>query len=152
MRPIFFALLFFLVASDAHAASIEGKWRSNKELTSGFNNRNAILEERQRIFFDQLMGHMTIEFLDGVSKLNMPSIEVHSDGEKSTFEGFTEESTYTILGQDKDTVVVKTQDLDGSDLIVTYHFEGQDIMWVYVAGHSSMFSNLNIREYFVRCR
>lgn len=149
---IFFLLLVFFVSDESISVSIEGKWKSSKELTSGFNNSNAKLDEKQREFFDRIMGHMTIEFLSGVSKLEMPTIEIDTNGEKSNFEGFTEEAAYKIIGQDKNTVVLETQDEAGADLIVTYHFEDGDTMWVYVAGQSSLFSNLNIREYFKRCK
>lgn len=147
---LLYLLLLFALPIDASEISIEGKWMSSKELTLEFNVKNAILEDRQRYFFDQLMGHMTIEFQNGVLKLEMPTIEMLSDSEKEIFEGFSEESTYSVIGRDKNTVVIKTQDTDGSDLIVTYHFDDEDTMWIYVAGQSSLFPNLNIREYFVR--
>lgn len=151
MRLLYLLLLFSLPIY-ATEVSIEGKWRSSKELTSDFNIKNALLEDSQRHFLEQLMGHMTINFQKGVMQLDMPAIEITSNGEKTKLEGFSEESTYSVIGRDNNTVVIKTQDADGADLIVTYHFDDKDTMWVYVAGQSSLFENLNIREYFIRSK
>lgn len=151
MRLLYLLLLLSLPI-NASEVSIEGKWKSSKELTSEFNVKNSILEDRQRHFFDQLMGHMTIEFKNGLSTIEMPAIEMISDGERKMFEGFSDESTYSVIGRDKNTVVLLTQDADGSDLVATYHFDDEDTMWTYVAGQSSLFPDLNIREYFVRSK
>lgn len=147
-------VLFFLfvLTFPAQAVSIEGKWRSSGDLTNSYNFKNAVLDEKQREFFSQLIGSMVVEFRDGVSTMYLPTITVSISGEESEFEGFTEVEGYKVIASDKNTVVLETKDHEGSKLISTYHFVDDDTMWVYVAGQSDIFPEINIREYFVRCK
>lgn len=82
----------------------------------------------------------------------MPSIQVTVNGKKTDFVAISDTQKYKVIASNNDTAVIQTKDLNNRDMIASYHFENENVMWIYVPSHSSMFSNLHIREYFVRLK
>jgi hypothetical protein len=140
----------FIFAGNSAALNLEGIWKSDLESTVEFNSANAKLEKRQEEFLLDLLGKLTITYKNGVAYLSMPSTKVTVNGELKDFEGYESTQSYEILAQDKDTIIVEfTGDKDEKDLSLL-KFEGEDKYWVYLPNSSSQWSQLHIREYFVR--
>lgn len=60
---IFVVIGIFLSACTLTDSRLSGKWRSNLELTTDFNEKHAILTERQKKLFSQLFGQMQLTYL-----------------------------------------------------------------------------------------
>jgi len=144
-------LLTVALPFEVFSISLEGTWKSSKELTNKYNNENTILDDRKRSSLSQLMGHMTIDYRNGISKLEMPTITIYANDKEYVLEGNSEESFYKVVASDKNTIVIETKDFDDSKTLVVYHFE-DDTIWVYVAENSSLFTSENTREYFLRIK
>jgi hypothetical protein len=139
-----------LISINAHAVSIDGTWKSDAESTIAFNQANAKLTVKQNRFFSELLGKLTITFKDGIEYSSMPSTMVTVKGEKQNFEGFNRQDKYKIIAQDQNTVVLEIIDDKGKKEISLLKFENEDKFWIYLPISSSIWSQLHIREYFVR--
>lgn len=145
-------IIFLLVATIVHAApDIEGKWKSDKDASMQFNQQHAILSPNQENFISQMLGHMIVEFKDGVATLTMPDINIQKDGRKTEYSGFEKRGRYVIMGEDEDSVVLKLHAAEGAATLIVYHFVSEDQIWVYVPSASDAIA-LHIREYFTRMK
>jgi hypothetical protein len=145
-------IIFLLVTTAAHAApDIEGKWQSDKAASMQFNQQHAILSPNQEAFISQMLGHMIVEFRDGVARLTMPDIQIKKDGQLTTYAGFKKKGRYVKLGEDEDSIALKLQAADGAPTLMVYHFVSDDQIWVYVPSASDA-TDLHIREYFTRVK
>ena len=147
------ALALAVLCTFAYAEpTLDGRWQSDQALAMRFAERRAKLDDRTTLFLSQALGRLTIEFSKGIIKSSMPSWEnVRVDGTRSHFAGFIESHPFKVLAATADQVAVLSQEpVSGTQRITVYNFEGADTMWVYLAG--TTFSDMNIREYFVRVR
>ena len=117
-----------------------------------FAKQHAKLEEKTLLFLDQMMGRLTLVFLPTRISSEMPNWQSETaEGIKSQLVGFRELSRYKIVGSTAEQIAtISVEPLTGQRRITVYNFENQDTMWVYLGG--SAFSNMNIREYFVRIK
>ena len=129
-----------------------GRWQSDREMTMHFAKQHAKLEEKTLLFLDQMMGRLTLVFLPTRISSEMPNWQSETaEGIKSQLVGFRELSRYKIVGSTAEQIAtISIEPLTGQRRITVYNFENKDTMWVYVGG--SAFSNMNIREYFVRIK
>jgi hypothetical protein len=145
-------IIFLLAATVVHAApDIEGTWKSDKAASMQFNQQHAILSPNQENFISQMLGHMIVEFKDGVAKLTMPDINIQKDGRVTEYGGFEKKGRYVIMGKDEDSVVLKLHAAEGTATLIVYHFVSEDQIWVYVPSASDAI-DLHIREYFTRVK
>ena len=130
---------------------LSGKWRSDLELTTKFNEKHAILTERQKKVFSQLFGKMELTysrrgqcevFLPG-GKIDTGSRVIESDESKRL-------SEYKILYKNDNAIVVLNEEALFGESISTLHFVDEDTYWIYVG--ESEFVNLHIREYFTKVK
>jgi hypothetical protein len=139
-----------LLAENSAALDLEGVWKSDLDSSMTFNSINAKLEKRQEAFLRDLFGKMTITYKNETAYLNMPSTKVTVNGELRNFTGFKNTQKYRILAQDRDTIIIEFIDGDGKKEISLLKFEGENKYWIYLPNSSSPWSQLHIREYFVR--
>lgn len=153
MRNTLIALLVALASSSAQAdPALVGKWKSNRELTMNFAREKARMEDKTILFLDQIMGKMTLVFSATRVSSEMPDWQSETaEGVKSQLVGFRESHRYKQIGSTADQVALSSvEPVTGRRRITVYNFENQDTMWVYVGGEP--FSEMNIREYFVRVK
>ncbi len=139
-----------LISMSAQALTLDGTWKSDAESTIAFNDTNTKLTEKQKRFYAELLGKLTITYKDGVIHISMPSTKVTVNGVLKDFQGFSRSEKYKILAQDKDTIALESIDDEGKKEIALLKFETEDKYWVYLPNSSSPWSQRHIREYFVR--
>jgi hypothetical protein len=146
-------LLFFSVDCIAANPNLIGKWRSDRELTMSFIKKNVKLEPKREKFLQDIMGRLTITF----NKTNvisvLPDVEVTIEGKKHNMVGFTENSTYKVVAANRNVIVVsEKENVSGRQILTTYNFESDDVIWVYTGGADRATSDSHYREYFRRVR
>ena len=125
-----------------------GRWKSNKELSSEFNSKQAQLTEDQINFLDQMFGRMEIEYReDGTVEIFIPAHELNLMGKQVSMEESRSSEPVNIIGFDDDTVVFEMEvDYLGKQISII-NFENENTYWVYM---SNGITTLHAREYFSR--
>ena len=143
-------LLSIFVACEAAAADsrLIGTWKSDHARSMKLIRTHTKLEDRQLNFLEQTLGHMVITFSETSVSATMPDIEVETSGKRQLLPGMTENSPYRVIGTDHNTVAILTENDQGEDWLIVYHFVGKDVFWVYFDGAGDGLVDLNIREYF----
>ena len=151
MRLTLATIALASTCSSAYADPVLlGKWRSDRQLTMQFARDRAKLEDKTLLFLEQLMGKMTVTFSPNRIVSEMPDWQSkNANGEKSGLAGFKEVHRYKLLATTPTQVAVSSvEPVTGRRTITVYNFENKNTMWVYLG--ASAFSEMNIREYFVR--
>ncbi|GHT92318.1 hypothetical protein FACS1894116_02300 [Betaproteobacteria bacterium] len=148
-------LLAALHHSAALAApTLNGTWKSSRELTMAFLRNNVRLQPRSEHFLEQLMGHLTVHF-DGQNITHeMPDLEIEINNVKRPFKGLREQNTYKVLFTNATTVAIQSRELfTQNEYVQIYHFVDDDTVWIYV-GDSEAASRFfpHLREYFIRVK
>jgi len=156
------AIVKYLVAALAIVApgtsiacqlELDGRWRSDHDMTMRFNREHVRLEPKTDAFLDALFGNMTLEFKAGELHLRMPDLEVPSNGAIVNFAGFEERKPYeTLLCNDIEVVTRSPPQRADRVVATTYYFVAPDVFWVYAGSTDPMLPDLHIREYFRRIR
>jgi hypothetical protein len=127
-----------------------GTWKSNESESMKFNAAHAVLEQRQTIFLNQILGHLEMTFDGKTFRSYMPDIPIKSSGKSTVFYGTDKSYDYHVLGGDIDSVSILVEKELGRDRILHIHFVGESTFWIYSEESSYEMRDLNIREYFHR--
>ena len=84
--------------------------------------------------------------------VSMPDIKVTVNGEQKDFVGFENKNTYKIIAQNDNTIVLETIDEKGVREIGLLKFINNNKYWIYLPNSNSAWSQIHIREYFVRIK
>lgn len=141
--------LVFLSGCKTTDPRLAGKWRSNLELTTQYNNKNANLSDRQKEALYQLFGKMEISyFANGSFEVYLPRNVVITGERTKTFDESREISKYKVLYANDKAVVTVGEDSSGVEKVHVLHFTNDNTYWVYLGGGDLV--DLNIREYFTK--
>lgn len=125
-----------------------GRWKSNKELSSEFNSKQANLTEDQTDFLDQMFGQMEIEYREnGTVEIFIQAHELNLMGKQASMEESRSSEPVNILGFDDDTVVFEMESEYLGKQISIINFEDENTYWIYM---SNDITTLHAREYFSR--
>jgi len=83
-------LCFLLLFSPwlSHTLTLEGVWKSDAEQTTTYNKSTAKLTRKQTKFLSQILGKLTVEYVNGIMRLEMPDTKVSVNGRFKGFKGF----------------------------------------------------------------
>ena len=95
---------------------------------------------------------MTLEFSRDRALMKMPDLNVSIQGKSFELAGMREARSFAALGCDEKSVALMARDSEGKNKIVVYHFESEDVMWVYPDAAIDGLAVLNIREFFAKQR
>ena len=150
IRHILTILVLLVAPYSSYAVELEGAWKSDAAYTERFNEKYAKLKNKQKVFLSELFGNMTVTYKNEIMYQSMPTIKVSVNGIPQDFIGFNKKSSYKIIAKNDDTIVLNITDSEGKSEIALMKFESKDRYWVYLPNSSSKWSQLHIREYFVR--
>ncbi len=89
----FFIMLSLLIPIDTSAApKLEGRWKSDRELTMRFLESNVRLQEKGYDFMRQILGRMTLKFTADQMITCLPSNKVVIEGKSKLMEGMYEKT------------------------------------------------------------
>lgn len=150
---IIIIFLLVIIVSGCVAVTdsrLSGKWRSNLELTTKYNEEHAILTQKQKKVFSQLFGHMEITYSSpNKCGVFMPKLKIGSESKAFELDEIKETGEYKILYKDEKVIVILDNGhISGESKTQTLHFVDETTYWVYVA--DSKFIDLHIREYFTK--
>lgn len=147
--------LFAMIASSSVLANptLVGKWRSDRERTMQFIEKNVIVEARTRNFLKDMMGRLELTFSESTVRSTLPDWDTTIEGKAHHLVGFDETHPYRVLAIHPSVIAVETTaPVTGKTEIVVYNFEGPDVMWIYTGGSEKALPESHFREYFTRIR
>lgn len=130
-------------------ARLSGKWRSNLELTTHFNENNAVLTERQKKLFSQLLGRMEISYLSpGKCEIFLPRRKIDTGKKIIEFDESKEIVEYKVVYRNENTIVIAYVDSLFGKTVRTLNYIGDMTYWIYVGDFG--FFDIHVREYFTK--
>jgi hypothetical protein len=148
---IFLWVATFLSGCAVTDTRLSGKWRSNLELTTQYNEKHAILTEKQKKVFSQLFGQMELTYISsGKCEVFLPGGKIDTGSKVIDSEDFKYISEYKIIYKNEKAIVVLSEDSVSGESIRTLNFVDDNTYWVYI-GDSGMF-DIHIREYFTKVK
>jgi hypothetical protein len=133
------ALLFvavILVGCAAYDSRLEGRWKSNRELTMASFTVRKFLSPAGRAKVSSIFGKLVLNYDRGTVIEEMPS----SSGQPP----WRHRSRYRVVAADSDSLVyVMAQGPFGKPLISYVHFDGPNRYWIYLGSSGT-------KEYFDR--
>jgi len=154
MKNILASFLFMTGVTAASAAPIlQGKWQSDKELTTDFIKKNVRLEDKTYKFLADMMGRLTLTFTKDHIESSLPDWDVTIEGKSHHMVGFKEKQPYSIIYNIAHVIVTKgVTPVVHTEGVTTYNFDGPDIMWIYTGSSDQVLPNSHYREYFRRIK
>jgi hypothetical protein len=151
-RISFFPLVIALISACTTTDSrLTGKWRSNLELTTEYNEKHAKLSEGQRKVFSQMFGKMEVDYsTPGKCEVFLPRNRIHTDEKDIETDEFKEICEYKIIYRNQRSIVIVYNDPLQGEMVRTINFVHEDTYWIYLGGNG--FLDLNMREYFTRIK
>ena len=129
---------------------LSGKWRSNLELTTQFNEKHVILTEKQKKFFLQIFGQMELTYLStGKCEVFLPKGKIDTGSKIIESDEYKEITGYKIIYKNENLIVVVYDNLFG-ETVKTLNFLDDSTYWIYVG--DSGFFDVHIREYFTKVK
>jgi len=130
-------------------ARLSGKWKSNLELTTEFNEKHAKLTEKQKNLFSQIVGRMELTYASpGKCEIFLPRDKIEMDSRIIETNEYKMVMDYKIIYSNEDISVILYEDFLLGERLQTIHFVSENIYWVYVG--DSLLSDIHIREYFTK--
>ncbi len=138
---VYLTVGFLAAAHGQDVCPLEGKWKSDLELSLGFSQANNRLCPGREEELRQIFGSLRIQFLDGKATLTMPNIMLGPD---QFVQGFREESNFEpLFCSAQEAVVLRKDPKSGRPSVMTYNFTESGVIWTYRAVWHQ-------REYFRR--
>jgi hypothetical protein len=126
---------------------LSGKWRSDLELTTNFNENHAILTERQKKLFSQLFGQMEVTYLrPGQCEVFMPKNKTDTGNKAIESDESKVVSEFKIIYKNENQIVILYNDCLLGKKVSILNFDNDNTYWIYI-GESGLFDT-HIREYF----
>jgi len=135
MNKLTTALIFTFLAFSNHvvagnACLLEGRWKSNKEMTLASMNATGVVSEKQRaLFHGDFFGELIIQST--------------CDSFTSYFDGTSDTSSYETLSQNGTTITIRYEDPTENSPVDT-------TLTIIDGCYSIPLKNLNFNEYFCR--
>lgn len=143
MKIIFLAFLFF--SAGIHAKSLEGTWKSDKEVSLDYHLKQG---NELSQFSVNMFGQTTLEFRNGKLKTVVKSHKTHIRNLPINMKGEKSEVSYKVVASDNNTIVIEIP-FHGLKI---YHFVANDLIWVYHASNDKDYSSSNVREFYKKVK
>jgi hypothetical protein len=154
MKRVLASLLTMSFAVPASAdPTLVGEWRSDRELTMNFIERNVKLEEKTYKFLSDMMGRLTLTFTRDRVRSVLPDWDTSIEGRARQMVGFGDEAPYRVLYANERVIVISgAEPVTHQETVTTFNFDGPDTMWIYTGGSDKALPQSHYREYFRRVR
>ncbi|MBI5450027.1 MAG: hypothetical protein HY940_01590 [Gammaproteobacteria bacterium] len=157
MLRIMLAVLLALALVQASASAMAGNrlvgtWKSDSEASLRGVRSQAGLTRDQVRMIEQVVGQMTMSFTDKRLKVTMPDINVVLNDRTVELYGDEREVSYQVVRDQPELMAVKVVGLEYGEDTVEYHFEGNDLFWVYSDSMQGIAGDTRVREYFRRVK
>jgi hypothetical protein len=131
----------------ASAAELEGKWKSNWELTSAHITATCKTTDKQFAALQSMMGLMTVVHEDGLVTFESPAYEMATEDGPLQMDAWSSTKECRVLHKTDSQIAVMIEDDTLGPQLTILQFVDDDTYWVYVP-HGAI--DTHIREYFSR--